>query len=50
MSTPWARLAADDPDMYKDAVRDVTALYLHLLRVTPRAGSEPPNAAAAARG
>lgn len=44
MSTTWARLVAADPDVYEDAVRDVTTMYLHLLRVIPRAESEPPDA------
>jgi len=53
MSTTWARLVAGspgepadtgDPDAYEDAVRDVTTMYLHLLRVTPRAESELPDA------
>lgn len=43
MSTTWARLVAAEPDVYEDAVRDVTTMYLHLLRVTPRDGSEPPH-------
>jgi AcrR family transcriptional regulator len=50
MSATWARLVADDPDMYEVAVRDVTAMYLHLLRVTPRAGSESPDSEGSARG
>lgn len=44
MSTTWARVVAGDPGTYDDAVRDVTTMYLHLLRVTPRAESEPPDA------
>ncbi|MEV0598141.1 helix-turn-helix domain-containing protein [Streptomyces sp. NPDC050315] len=32
MCVRFARLVAEDPDRYEDAVRDVTAMYLHLLR------------------
>ncbi|MGW7519078.1 TetR/AcrR family transcriptional regulator [Streptomyces sp. NPDC054796] len=34
MSTQSARLVAEDPGAYEAAVRDVTTMYLHLLRVT----------------
>ncbi|MET8244175.1 TetR/AcrR family transcriptional regulator [Streptomyces sp. NPDC005202] len=35
MCIEFARLTAARPDAYDDAVRDVTALYLHLLGVAP---------------
>ncbi|MEU6118721.1 helix-turn-helix domain-containing protein [Streptomyces sp. NPDC047117] len=46
MSVQFARLVAEDPAAYESAVREVTAMYLHLLGVrgpAPRQRSAPPH-------
>ncbi|WP_110943902.1 TetR/AcrR family transcriptional regulator [Streptomyces niger] len=46
MSVQFARVVAEDPDAYESAVRDVTAMYLHLLGVrvpAPQQGTAPPH-------
>ncbi|POX43237.1 TetR family transcriptional regulator [Streptomyces sp. Ru73] len=46
MSVQFARLVAEDPAAYDAAVRDVTAMYLHLLGVTgpaPEQCAAPPH-------
>ncbi|WP_078888321.1 TetR/AcrR family transcriptional regulator [Streptomyces sclerotialus] len=46
MSVRFARVVAEDPDAYEAAVRDVTAMYLHLLGVpgpAPQPRTAPPH-------
>lgn len=42
MCTAWAPLVAADSGAYDDAVHDVTTMYLHMLRLRPRAGDAVP--------